>query len=191
MMANLVKTIPHTPTGYYFIFDRPDTMPCRIYFPSDNAVTVTNSGIKTNWNEIIPVLKEWILIVRREYLEPDLWELSKSDKRLVAKEINDLENTPFTLEEQQRISKAISEIRAHLLTGFSHTETQLKFIEARLQHLEDASKRLGRKDWITLAMGTFTNIVVGVTLAPDAASELLRTAGSLLGWVIGIVQLIP
>ena len=64
-----------------------------------------------------------------------------------------------------------------------HTEEKNSFITLRLTHLEDASKRLGRKDWITLAMGTLTNIIVGVALAPDAARELLRNAGALLGWV--------
>ena len=40
-------------------------------------------------------------------------------------------------------------------------------------------------------MGTLTNIVVGAALAPEAARELLRTAGALLGWVVGGIHLLP
>lgn len=130
-------------------------------------------------------------VVRREYLEPDLWELAQDDKRLIADNIDDFNNSPFSADEQRRISGAINELREFILSSSSYTESQCQFIEARLQHLEEASKRLGRKDWITLAMGTLTNIVVGVVLAPDAARELLRTAGALLGWIVGSVHLIP
>jgi hypothetical protein len=62
-------------------------------------------------------------------------------------------------------------------------QVQLRFINARLAYLEDASKRLGRKDWMTIAVGIVTNIVVGAAFAPDTARELFRMAGQLFGWI--------
>lgn len=186
-----VAQLTHSPTGYYFSFDRYKDSANPRYFPGESVAAEVDCGQMDDWQNVAQHLKVWVSVVRREYLEPDFWHLSKSDKRLVVTQIDDIENVPFTLAEQERLSGAINEIREYLLTSFEHTTAQRQFIEARLQHLEDASKRLGRKDWITLAMGTFTNIVVGVALAPEAARELLRTAGALLGWVVGSASLIP
>lgn len=186
-----IQQLTHRPTGYYFAFDRYQISANPRSLPSNLAAAEMDHERMNTWHGVLKAVSVWALIVRREYLEPDLWELSQSDKKLVVTQISDLDNTGFTAEEQQRLASSIKELREFLLASATQTDTQRKFIEARLQHLEEASGRLGRKDWITLAMGTLTNIVVGVSLAPEAARELLRVAGALLGWVVGSVHLIP
>lgn len=113
--------------------------------------------------------------VQREYLEPDMWELSASDKKLVAGDIDDIDNSFFSVDEKSQIERCrkIGTIE-YPKSDKTHSPDQIAFIDSRLKHLEDAANRLGRKDWITLAMGTLANIVVGVALAPEAVRELLR-----------------
>jgi hypothetical protein len=185
----LVDKITHIPTGYYFIFDRVDGKAFPYYLPSEHAVTVRHAGKCDAWELVLGHVSKWVSVMKKEVLEPDLWKVSFDDKKLVAASIDDVQNSPFNLEEQERVKVAIGELRSFLHTTSDHSEAQLNFIDSRLQHLQDASSRLGRKDWITLAMGTLTNIVVGVALAPEAARELVRTAGSLLGWVVGGIRL--
>lgn len=185
----------HRPTNYYFVFGTTigvngPTWSVN-YFPAQSMAKEAFGGFHKEWEGVFGVFKTWASILGREHAEPDYWDVSKQEKKLIAEKIDDLENSPFSTAETLRISSAINELREHLITSGVHSESQIQFITTRLQHLEDASHRLGRKDWVTLAMGTLTNIVVGAALAPEAARELLRTAGALLGWIVGSIHLLP
>ena len=183
--------LSHTPTGSYFVFALSSGYWNGCYFPKQSkAEEEVYVGTHLQWPDVFGKFKAWVSIVQREYAEPDLWAASQQEKKLIADKIDDLENFPFSDAEQSRISVAVNELREFLISSAKHSDSQVQFITTRLQHLEEASHRLGRKDWITLAMGTLTNIVVGAALAPDAARELLRTAGSLFGWVVGNIHLL-
>jgi hypothetical protein len=106
------------------------------------------------------------------------------DEKLLVREASEQDsNALFTVEERGRIHLAIGEIRVQLVSVVGTNAEQLAYIDARLQHLEEASERLGRKDWINMAVGIITNIVIGVSLAPEAARDLFQKAGTLLAWV--------
>lgn len=183
--------LTHTPTDSYFIFDISNGWWKGRYFPSQSKAAEDFFGhTHTSWPIVLENFESWLSVVRREYAEPDLWAASQQEKKLIAEKIDDLENSPFSETEQSRIAIAVNELREFLIFNAKHSDSQVQFVTTRLQHLEEASHRLGRKDWITLAMGTLTNIVVGAALAPDAARELLRTAGSLFGWVVGNIHLL-
>ena len=186
----LVDRLTHTPTGYHFTFDTFEGEAFPYYFPNIDQATTNYPGPVDTWEKVFSHVTSWVLILKNEIIEPDLWAASHDDKKLIAASIDDLQNSPFTTQEQQRIKVAIDELHGFIHATANYSSTQQKFIDSRLRHLEEASSRLGRKDWITLAMGTLTNIVVGVALAPDAARELVRTAGALFGWVAAGVQLI-
>jgi hypothetical protein len=184
--------ITHESTNFYFNFGTSEHRTWYLkQYPGDSEAKEVYVGGPSDWVSVLGIFKQWVPIVRREHGEPDLWATAQQDKKLISEKIDDLGNSPFSEAERSRISLAVSELRRFLISSGTHTERQIQFIATRLQHLEEASHRLGRKDWITLAMGTLTNIVVGVALAPDAARELLRTAGALLGWVVGSVHLLP
>lgn len=186
-----VEELTHVSTGFYFVFDRRGRSANPRFFPGDDRKAEFDCGRVASSEDVSFELRHWLSIVKNEIDEPDLWLLAKEDKKLIAANIDDLENAPFTASEQQRIGTAITEIHAFLKVSGEHSHADLEFIQSRLNHLAEASSRLGRKDWITLAMGTLTNIALGVALAPEAARELVRTAGALLGWVVGHVPLLP
>jgi hypothetical protein len=177
----VVSQPTHSATGFYFKFDFDRGSHHATFSPGDGSTT--SSVYPAAWGGQLHWCTQWLRQLHRELEEPDLWSSVTEEKQLVASASSDLENTPFSLEEQQKISLAIAEIRIFLLDTNRFAGPQVQFIEARLKHLEEASRRLGRKDWITLAIGALTNIIVGVALAPDAARELLRMAGGLLGWI--------
>ena len=144
----------------------------------------------SQWSDVIQHVGDWLSILKREYLAPDLWEISERDKKIITNKVEDLENKPFDSDELKRISKGIYEIRDYLSRSLPDYKQNQTFIETRLAHLEDASKRLGRKDWTILAMGILSNLVIGAAMAPENAQELIRNAGALLGWVWGNIPLI-
>jgi hypothetical protein len=183
-----VSLLVHRPTTLYFLFDVLERLPHCTYSPgTDRTVAVEYPG---DWEGQFNHCKKWLDNLKREIDEPDLWATVTEEKQLVASASADIENAPFSAGEMQRISIAITEMRTYVVQTGNPTEQQLQFISARLAYLEDASKRLGRKDWLTLAVGVITNIVVGVALAPDAARELFRMAGRLLGWIAPAVPLL-
>lgn len=130
------------------------------------------------------MVRQWLDDVSTEHIEPDLWRTNEDERAVISQNFEETGNAPFTPMEQTRIYVAVNEIKEFLISTGEYSGTQLQFIEHRLAHLEDSSKRLGRKDWIMLAMGTLTNIIVGVSLAPEATREFIRTANALLGWII-------
>ena len=182
----------HQPTGFYFVFDsyvrklNPRQFPASSFEAKESDVSHVNT-----WEQVVEVFKEWLKLVVEEHLEPDLWDSAETAKALMPQSIEQIENTVFSADEVSRITRSINELQAHLVATGHLNAAQKSFITARLQHLNESASRLGRKDWITLAIGTLTNIVVGVALAPEAAKDVLRTAGSLLGWVLGNVAVLP
>jgi len=101
------------------------------------------------------------------------------------------ENTPFTSEEVKYIQQSISEIKTYLLGATSLNEAQKLFIENQFAHMGSAAARMGRKDWIVLAVGTLTNIIIGAALNPESARALFNIAQRLLGWAFGGIHLLP
>lgn len=179
-----VPVLVHSPTEFDFVFDT-SNQDRWVAFSSPHLEQIGRGhvGKANDWQSMLEIAKSWLVIVAKEHFEPYLWRLNESEGTLSAPLFDALDNRKFTEVELARISSALSEIRAFLVATSGCTTEQLSFVDSRLTHLEEASKRLGRKDWITLAMGALTNIVVGIALAPEAARELLRTANSLLGWV--------
>lgn len=180
----------HSPSKYFFEFIHFKLKHSARCAPHWSYAAELYLGEFAEWSRLVGAFGSWLERLKREYFEPDLWHLRAAETRLIVADVRQLDNAPFSSDEQARISKALAELRSFLVSTGGHSEVQLKFIETRLDHLEESSRRLGRKDWITLAMGTLLNIIVGAALAPEAARELLRNAGALLGWIANGIQLL-
>lgn len=101
------------------------------------------------------------------------------------------ENAPFTAEETKYIQQSVSEVKTHLLGTALFSEAQRLFIENQFAHMGSAAARMGRKDWVVLAIGTLTNIIIGAALNPESARALFSVAQRLLGWAFGGIHLLP
>jgi hypothetical protein len=177
----LVSQLEHVPTEFFFKFDFHRDSHWTLYAPGEGRAE--EPRYPGSWDGQLSHLRKWLENLARELDAPDLWSTILEERALVASATGELPNTTFAPEEQRRISLAVNELRVFLVATGQLSNEQVRFVSSRLKHLEDAATRLGRKDWITLAIGALTNIIVGIALAPDAARELLRMAGRLLGWV--------
>jgi hypothetical protein len=144
------------------------------------------------WPGVLVWVQEWLTVLTKEISAPDLWAALASESQLVRTAAGPFDdNAPFTTPEEIRVAQVIHELKEHLLRTVELSADQLKFIEARLGHLEDAAGRLGRKDWTTLAMGALTSIIIGTALPPDSARELFSLAGRLLSWIVEVTRALP
>jgi hypothetical protein len=104
----------------------------------------------------------------------------------------DQSNTPFSLEERHRIAASIDSIRTEIGRRTDISPQQLEFVSKKLDEMREASERLGRKDWMNLALGTLTSVVVTAALASPAAKAIFAAAGTALSWLFGTgLKLLP
>jgi hypothetical protein len=106
------------------------------------------------------------------------------------------ENRPFTPAEQTEIINQLRAVRDSVRTNYELTAEQLTTIDERLEEAEEASKRLGRKDWKSLFYGAVFGLMVNDAIPPDVAQHIftgvlngiahLLGAGPLPGpWMVG------
>jgi hypothetical protein len=102
---------------------------------------------------------------------------------MLAGNINeDLRNTPFTESELTKVQVSIQRIKTELRRESKLSSEQFDLISRKLDEIQSASERLGRKDWMNFAMGTLTSTFVSAAFAPDAAKEIISTINSAFAW---------
>jgi len=118
---------------------------------------------------------------------PDLWEELRQDREFFAGQPEEVfENTPFTPGEQAAISSQIKQIRDYITTAHDLTAEQISQVTARLDHAEEASRRMGRKDWFALFSGAVFSLVLTDLVTPDTAQHIVLIAIHGLGHLFGI-----
>jgi hypothetical protein len=179
-------TLSHASTGHYFKmnFVQYASYVVGITF-SPGEYQFEEYTAANNWEAVRRTAERWVTYIKRELQEPDFWETIATEKTLIGDiGSTDTENWPFSAVDQKRIRTALEEIRIFLASTQELSQAQLKIIQERLDYLADASSRMGRKDWLMIATGVFTSIVVSAAFDPKAAHELFRFAGTVLGWIL-------
>jgi hypothetical protein len=97
----------------------------------------------------------------------------------------DSENSPFTSIELTKIKASITEIERSIRARSDVSPEKVDFIARKLDYMQQASERMGRKDWINLALGTLSSAVAAAALPPDAARALFMAADAALSWLFG------
>jgi hypothetical protein len=194
--------IVHLPTKEYFVFGDDNggaywTMPG---YPGRFSQTGTGSdSLSAGWNSKVPLFKHWLkalqelLTATAEYhATPDLWSNIRSERpvfeRFAAAE---LENRPFTLEEQKYIAVQLQELKTFIIRTSQAQESVVNQIGSRLKYLEEAATRMGRKDWLGILIAILFTIVISGLFAPDRANELIGFAAALFQSLYGFVQQLP
>jgi hypothetical protein len=104
----------------------------------------------------------------------DLWGEFKRDSGLLAGDRElDIENTPFSSTEQAEISARIRQAKDYITSSRELTGDQVAQVEARLDHVEEASRRIGRKDWLMLFNGAVFSLILTDLITPPAAQHII------------------
>jgi hypothetical protein len=141
---------------------------------------------RIDWQAVIYRFRVWLDNIRDcvDYMnEPDLWRELAAFKEILDE--TDFENTPFTSTDQTAITARIEQVKEYIRTSGELTSEQISRVEARLDHAEEASKRIGRKDWLMMVTGSILSLVLGDTITPQAAGHILTLLGHGLGHLFG------
>jgi hypothetical protein len=138
------------------------------------------------WSNVPDSAANWASDVKYDTETPDYWAEMRAQRELLAKtSLGRLENTRFTADEQAAISAQLHEIKNYIKENASLTSEQFRQVEARIDEAEAASRRLGRKDWLLLFLGTtvplYVTDMVPATVVQHITALVLQGLGHLFG----------
>jgi hypothetical protein len=118
-------------------------------------------------------IPHWLREIQLTVGVPDYWaELKRSRKSIAIIQRGDFGNTPFIQSEQQQIAAQLQQIKEQ----FALSGEQMERIEERLDEAVEASKRMGRKDWLLLFGGIIFTLIIAGTVTPDVADHIFTMA---------------
>jgi hypothetical protein len=94
----------------------------------------------------------------------------------------DPNNLRFTAAERQRITDSINRLQSEIRKIPNISQEQLDLILRKLDEMNKASERLGRKDWINYVIGTLTSIGISAAFAPDAMRAVFHSVSAAFTW---------
>ena len=98
---------------------------------------------------------------------------------------DDIANTPFEPHEVSRIRASLKGVQEDVAQRPDISPEQQDYVNRKLDEVIDAATRVGRKDWINLAIGTLTNVVVNSGLSSVVARFIFQATGDALAWLVG------
>ena len=153
-------------------------------------------GLRTFWVEVEERVRGWAQQVKEDVDTPDLWAgLQREREILTGARYEDVENTPFTSDEQAAIAEHLRQTKEYVTRKYSLSDAQVLHLEAKLDDIAAAAGRVGRKDWTLLVCGALLGAFVQGILPPEVVQDILRTTldglGSLFGGGGGPPELPP
>jgi hypothetical protein len=176
--------ITHVPSASYFLLEGDITQ-----YTAKAVVGESESwpsGLRTFWVEVEERVRGWAREVKEDVDTPDLWaEAQREREVLTGARYDDVENTPFTADEQAAIAEHLRETKEYVTRRYSLSDVQIQHLEAKLNDIAAAADRMGRKDWTLLVCGALLGAFVQGILPQEAVHDILRMTLDGLGYLFG------
>ena len=109
--ADLLLT--HEPSGDWFLFQEESTWR---YEYSPGLERTSESGAANEWESMLMHVKIWLVAVKRELSEPDLWAELQAGREFIGEIGESVGNDPFTPSELERVRSQLREARESITT---------------------------------------------------------------------------
>lgn len=83
------------------------------------------------------------------------------------------DNSVFNMQEAEAIQRSLQAFREEVIEKLGLLGQQQQNLDRQLNYLNEASRRVGRKDWILLGWGVLLSIASNLALDPDQNSKLI------------------
>jgi hypothetical protein len=143
------------------------------------------------WQSLVTRIGSWLEDVKRDLEMPNLWaELQRDPQLLFGADSDDgAENKPFTQAEQNEIAARLHELAERARRTYSLSATQMRALEAKVDYLVTAARRLGRIDWLNVCAGAILGYILNASLPPEAARGILAALFRAIGHLYGLPNL--
>ena len=91
-------------------------------------------------------------------------------------------NSAFTPIEIGQISDSLNQIRHEMALRNDVIAEQLDLINRKLDDIESAAHRMGKKDWMVYTAGTLTSMLVNAAIDTDVGKALFEVTNDALSW---------
>lgn len=143
-------------------------------------------GISWNWSQVRDDFGRWLKEIEDSQKDPDLWENLKRDRAFLGgQREQDVENIPFTSDEQAEVSAQIKQVKEYILATFELTSEQIAHVNERFDQTEQASRHLGRKDWLLMFNGAVFSLILTDLITQQAAQHIIMLTFHGLGHLFG------
>jgi hypothetical protein len=101
------------------------------------------------------------------------------------------ENTKFSEHEIQHIYESLEFVKSELAANKELKEEQYEYLSKKIDEIGNASKRLGKRDWINYVIGVLSSATVSMSLPPEVTKNIFSYFNSSFSWLFeSIVKLI-
>ena len=133
------------------------------------------TGIEGILNELQMWLDNNVKAFLRENTEIDLWEEYKNGEKILdISKIDFDDRTTFSLEERSQIKLAINDLKLLIQRKFEIDNNEKASVNRRLDYLIEASERLNKFDWKSLAISTIMSISITLSLDTVRGQQLFE-----------------
>lgn len=174
--ATTVACLSHkSEAGFEFVFDRSPSSAAKSYVgrrSPGKGYELEDHCYASTWEGQLRNVGEWAELLRRELDAEDPWESLESARQFVDLVERQEDNSLFTPDEHRAISRRLDEIESQIQANVELSFEQRLYVSRQIDYLRNAAGRLGRKDWLMLALGTVSNLAVGLALDASQAGPL-------------------
>ena len=148
----------------------------------------TGGATKLSWQGVLGHAEMWAVMLGREAEAEDLWAQFAPEAGKIAQEAKSLGNEPFSPVELQRVREGLTRIEQQVLRTQSLSKQQTDLLLGAVKEVEQAAGRVGRKDWVLLAIGTLVSAAAQAALDPTTGKAIMQGAAAALSWIVGHPQ---
>lgn len=192
---NCLITLKNSPLSFHITNE--------VSFDSFHFKYVTYSPewfIQTGNCRFISILLEdfqfWLKDHVNAYIEDqtsiDLWDIFTNNNR--SQNLNYIDfstSEKFTEDEKIQTQLLMNEFKNLLIERFDLQEEQIKIINARLDYLAEATKRLNKFDWKGCAINSLINIIIALSLDVEKAQQLIHLFQTAFHYTTNLIMKIP
>ncbi len=104
--------------------------------------------------------------------------------RLLAGTLNtDPNNSPFNEAELAQIAESIANAKVELRKISNLVPEQLELLGRKLDEIQVAAQRMGRKDWINYVAGSLTSVCISAAFAPEITKSIFQAVNVAFVWL--------
>lgn len=164
--------LEHIDSGFYFLFQwfhQQEQFGGRCSPGSDGP---NKTIYPAPWPTVFKAVTAWLRDVSREISSPNYWESARDGFRSLAQP-GALDDEAFHPEEVEAISLRLSAIEERLLAAPELSPEDRRTIQEGFGDLKGAFKTLGRRQWLTFAMGWIVKIGMMLALTQPEFQHLV------------------
>lgn len=146
----------------------------RHQFSAYNVRAIVKDGQETayqglSWGNVERLALSW----GKQIAAKNDWAASdQAEDAFTAAQAEETGNSPFSEDERRQIAAQLQAVQKYVNEELNLPSEQIARIEEKLDEVAEASKHMGRKDWLVYCLGTITALIITATVAAPVGEHI-------------------